>query len=122
MAAIKSKNTAPELVVRRFLHKSGFRFRLHTPNLPGRPDIVLRRYRAAVFVHGCFWHQHGCANSRLPKTRAAFWRAKLAANRARDKRTAVELRRLGWHVAELWECEITSSALEMMADRIRRWR
>ncbi|MBY0460545.1 MAG: very short patch repair endonuclease [Gemmataceae bacterium] len=107
MAAIRGKDTGPERAVRRFLHAAGFRFRLHPPDLPGRPDIVLPRYRAAVLVHGCFWHTHDCPLGRVrPKTNAAFWVAKRSRTVARDAEKAAALRRLGWRVRTVWECEI----------------
>jgi DNA mismatch endonuclease, patch repair protein len=108
MAAIRWKNTSPELVVRRALHAAGLRFRLHDGRLPGRPDIVLRRHKAVVFVHGCFWHHHGCRNSVWPSTRAAFWRQKIKGNIARDIRSTRELRTLGWRVFVVWECQSTN--------------
>lgn len=105
MAAIGPKDTAPELLVRRFLHSQGFRFRLHRKDLPGRPDIVLPKYRAVVMVNGCFWHHHGCKNSVWPRTRKEFWRAKIEATVDRDRRTVRMLRALGWRVIVVWECE-----------------
>ena len=111
MQAIKGKNTTPELTVRRFLHAAGFRFRLHDGRLPGRPDIVLKRFRTVVFVHGCFWHHHGCANSVWPKTRSEFWRAKLGGNRRRDRVVQRGLERLGWRVLTVWECEADSATV-----------
>ena len=109
MAAIRGKNTKPELAVRRFLHASGFRYRLHAKNLPGRPDIVLKRFNTAIFVHGCFWHHHGCANSVWPKTRSDFWRTKILGNRRRDRRHNRTLEKMGWRVATVWECEVKDS-------------
>ena len=106
MAAIKGKNTKPELLVRSWLHRNGFRFRLHRKDLPGKPDIVLPKYRTVIFVHGCFWHSHGCAKSVVPKIRRAFWTAKLGANRTRDKKMNVSLTKLGWRVVVVWECEL----------------
>jgi DNA mismatch endonuclease, patch repair protein len=108
MAAIRSKNTTPEMTVRRFLHAAGLRYRLHRSDLPGRPDIVLPRYQAAVLVHGCFWHHHGCKNSVWPRTRSAFWRAKITGNIQRDRRNVRALRKLGWRVFLVWECETSS--------------
>jgi DNA mismatch endonuclease (patch repair protein) len=105
MSGIRSKNTKPELVVRSYLHRAGLRFRLHA-NLPGRPDIVFPRYRAAVFVHGCFWHRHeGCHNNSIPQNRRDWWLAKFNANVARDRRNAIALREQGWRVITIWECE-----------------
>lgn len=107
MASIRCKDTAPELAVRRALHAAGFRFRLHPASLPGRPDIVLPRHHAAIFVHGCFWHRHiGCSRSGLPKTNRAWWAAKLRRNRLRDRRSQRELKGLGWRVFVIWECEL----------------
>jgi DNA mismatch endonuclease, patch repair protein len=105
MAAIKNKNTKPELVVRRLLHSAGLRYRLHDKQLPGKPDIVLTGLRTVVQVHGCFWHHHGCANSVWPKTRAAFWRAKIMSNVRRDRANDLAVARLGWRVVTVWECE-----------------
>ncbi|QYK47331.1 MAG: DNA mismatch endonuclease Vsr [Phycisphaeraceae bacterium] len=106
MRAIKASNTAPELTVRRVLHALGYRFRLHRRDLPGCPDIVLPRRRVAVFVHGCFWHRHQCRYGRVePTTRPEFWRAKFATNVQRDKRSIRALRRMGWRVLVVWECQ-----------------
>ena len=107
MAAIRSANTKPEMRVRSALHAMGFRFRLHRKDLPGRPDIVLPKHQTAIFVHGCFWHCHRCKyGSVVPATRAEFWAAKRAGNVARDRRNAAALRRQGWRVIVLWECEV----------------
>ena len=107
MSRIKGRDTAPEKRVRSLLHRLGFRFSLRSKNLPGRPDIVLKRYNTAIFVHGCFWHRHtGCKNSVLPKTRRQFWLAKLKGNVQRDKRNEAALRGLGWRVMTIWECEL----------------
>lgn len=106
MSRIRSRDTQPELRVRRALHAMGYRFRLHRRDLPGRPDIVLPKYRTVVFVHGCFWHRHpGCPNAAEPKTRAEFWRRKFEANVARDAKARAELERAGWKVVVIWECE-----------------
>lgn len=106
MSGIRGQDTQPELAVRSALHAAGLRFRLHEKGLPGRPDLVLPRHKVVVFVHGCFWHQHGCANSRLPKSRPEFWGAKLKANAARDEKTRRTLLDAGWRVATIWECSI----------------
>ena len=106
MARIRGKDTRPELAVRSMLHAMGFRFRLHRRDLPGTPDIVLPGRRKAIFVHGCFWHGHRCGCARLPKTRLDYWGPKIAANRARDGRKAAALRREGWSVAAVWECQL----------------
>ena len=107
MAAIRGKDTAPELAVRRILHAMGLRFRLHRKDLPGRPDIVLPKHRTVVFVHGCFWHRHeDCRYTTTPKTRQEFWQAKFAANVERDRRNRTDLQQLGWRVIVVWECEL----------------
>jgi DNA mismatch endonuclease (patch repair protein) len=113
MRRVQGKDTQPELLVRRYLHAAGFRFRLHDAHLPGTPDVVLPRYRTVVFVQGCFWHSHGVGCLRksreAPKTNAAFWQVKLAGNRARDERTQQQLHEQGWQVLTVWECELRKS-------------
>jgi DNA mismatch endonuclease (patch repair protein) len=105
MAGIKGKNSQPELLVRRLLFGSGYRFRLHRPDLPGTPDIVMPGRKVAIFVHGCFWHLHqGCRYAKLPATRPDFWKAKLEANVDRDRRSVEKLQALGWRVLCVWEC------------------
>lgn len=107
MSAIKSNDTKPEMIVRRYLHGLGYRYGLHNKRLPGRPDIVLRRYKTIIFINGCFWHGHeNCKYYRLPKSNTDFWQTKIAQNRARDERDIKELVRLGWHVIVIWECEL----------------
>jgi DNA mismatch endonuclease (patch repair protein) len=108
MGRIKGADTRPEITVRKILHRLGFRFRLHKSDLPGKPDIVLPRWRVIVFVHGCFWHRHpGCGRASTPSTRVAFWRKKFAANMARDVAVQEMLRDLGWRVCVVWQCELT---------------
>lgn len=106
MASVKSKNTGPEVKVRSLLHRAGYRFRLHAADLPGRPDIVFRKRRTVVFVHGCFWHGHDCRYGRLPKSRSGFWRKKIERNRERDGEQSKLLRTGGWKVVVVWQCEI----------------
>lgn len=106
MRAVRSKNTKPEIAVRRTLHALGFRFRLHRKDLPGSPDIVLPRWRAVVFVHGCFWHGHDCPKSTIPATRPEFWEAKFRRNIERDKQAKECLKAQGWRVVVLWECAL----------------
>lgn len=118
MQAVKSRNTKPELLVRSLLHRMGYRFRLHHRNLPGRPDIVLPKHRKAIFVHGCFWHAHGCAKGQPPKSRQDYWLPKLAANVSRDRAKIAELERLGFDVLVVWQCETkddVSLALRLQA-------
>lgn len=105
MRSVRSRNTGPELIVRKLLHGVGFRFRLHKKGLPGRPDVVLRKHRAVVFVHGCFWHGHGCSKGRLPKSRLRFWTGKIERNRARDAESVRSLEAAGWRVLTIWQCE-----------------
>ncbi len=106
MSGIRGKDTKPEMIIRRGLHARGFRFRLHDRTLPGKPDLVFPKYRAVIFVHGCFWHGHECHLFKWPKTRVEFWREKIEGNRARDVRVALELRGSGWDVIEVWECQL----------------
>jgi DNA mismatch endonuclease (patch repair protein) len=106
MSQIRSKDTTPERMARSLLHKMGFRFRLHAPDLPGTPDIVFRTRKKVIFIHGCFWHGHHCKRSKMPKSRIPFWDAKIQSNRARDLRNRRHLRLLGWQTLVLWECQV----------------
>ena len=106
MSRIRGSNTKPELLLRKGLHALGFRFRLHDRSLPGKPDIVLPRYKAVIFAHGCFWHGHDCHLFKLPSTRAEFWQEKIARNRAVDERTDAALSEAGWRQAIVWECAL----------------
>lgn len=120
MSGIRGRDTKPEIIVRKYLHAAGLRFRLAPKNLPGKPDIVLPKYRTAVFVHGCFWHRHeGCRYATTPATNANFWLNKFQANTARDERTHDLLTEVGWHVLVIWECEITTQKLQWLLKRIR---
>jgi DNA mismatch endonuclease, patch repair protein len=111
MRAVKSTDTAPERLVRRIVRELGFGYRLHAKDLPGKPDLVFRGRRKVIFVHGCFWHGHECARgARQPKANAAYWRAKIAANRARDQRTLAALSAAGWSAFMAWECETRDKA------------
>lgn len=112
MASIKSKDTKPEKVVRSLLHAAGFRYRLHRKDLPGSPDIVLPKYKAVVFVHGCFWHRHeGCKYASEPKTNIEFWSEKFKKNCERDSRVQLALKNAGWHVVIVWACEVKDKEL-----------
>lgn len=107
MSAIRSANTKPEILVRKYLWRQGFRYRLNNPRLPGHPDIVLRKYRTCVFVNGCFWHGHkGCKYFVMPKTNTEFWRKKIERNKERDKEEQRQLAKMGWHCITVWECEL----------------
>lgn len=120
MRAVKSKDTTPELAVRKMLSSRGYRYRLQAKTLPGAPDIVFPGRRAAIFVHGCFWHGHDCKRgARAPKANADYWQAKIARNVARDQRTAKELKALGWRSLVVWECEI--KAQDTLAKRLDRF-
>lgn len=111
MAAVRSKDTGPEMLVRRMAHSLGYRFRLHRRDLPGKPDMAFPARRAVVFVHGCFWHGHGCARgARVPKTNTDYWTAKVGRNRARDEASVAALEAAGWRVLVVWECEIKDSS------------
>ncbi len=110
MSKIRSKNTKPEITLRSFLHGRGFRFRIHRKDLPGKPDIVLSKYKAALFVHGCFWHYHAdCREGRVPDTNSKFWQDKLSKNIARDLTHQQKLTDLGWRVIVIWECELEAA-------------
>lgn len=112
MAAIRSSDTKPEMLVRRYLHSMGWRYGLHNKSLPGSPDIVMRRFKTVIFVHGCFWHGHEtCKYYRLPKSNTEFWQDKVNKNRARDKRDIEALHKLGWKVIIIWECELKTEAM-----------
>jgi DNA mismatch endonuclease (patch repair protein) len=114
MQAVRSTNTTPELLVRSAAHRLGYRFRLHAANLPGKPDLVFAGRRKVIFVHGCFWHGHTCARgARIPRTNTAYWLGKIGRNTRRDAATKAQLRRLGWRVLTIWECDLKN------LDRVR---
>lgn len=122
MSRIRAKDTSPEIAVRRYLHGCGFRYRLHRHDLPGRPDLVLPRYRTVVQVYGCFWHQHpdpACADAHHPRSNRAYWVPKLKQTRRRDLQNREKLEAMGWHVEVVWACEITDARLESLAVAIR---
>lgn len=125
MAGIRSKHTKPEMIVRRGLHRLGFRYRLHDKRLPGKPDLVLSRYRVAIFVNGCFWHGHNCPSFKWPKTRVTFWMAKIESNRRRDEVVLKQLHTQGWYSEVIWECQLGRSIekqehfLAALANKIR---
>lgn len=106
MAAVSGKDTKPELLIRKGLHRLGFRFRLHDRKLPGKPDLVLPKYNAAIFVNGCFWHRHECHLFKWPSTRKDFWKSKIEGNRARDIEAVKQLKSMGWRVLTVWECAV----------------
>lgn len=107
MSKIRAKNTKPEIAIRSLLHQMGFRFRLHRKDLPGKPDVCLPKYQTVIFIHGCFWHDHkGCPNARLPKSNSAYWLPKIKRNAERDKEHTSALKKAGWKVITIWECEL----------------
>ena len=123
MARVQSRDTGPELALRRVLHARGFRYKLHEPTLPGRPDLVFPRYRAVCFVHGCFWHRHdGCPRATTPATNRSFWKRKFAANVRRDQRNHTALLQAGWRVGVIWECAVhRKTGREETAQRVEEW-
>jgi DNA mismatch endonuclease, patch repair protein len=122
MAAIRGRDTKPEMVVRKRLHAAGFRYRLHDKRLPGKPDIVLPRWRAVVLIHGCFWHRHpGCRFATSPASNPEFWQRKFDANVGRDQRVESQLGSLGWRVAVVWECQIKSGKARETIARLADW-
>ena len=119
MSKIKKTDTKPELLVRKYLYQKGFRYRLYRRDLPGIPDLVLAKYRQAIFVNGCFWHAHeGCKHNRLPKTRQDYWVPKIAGNAARDLINHEKILAMGWNVIVVWECELKKDKFELTMDSI----
>lgn len=119
MASVHSKGTKPEVLVRKYLWKNGFRYRKNNPRLPGHPDIVLRKYRTCIFVNGCFWHGHeGCKYSHLPKTNVEYWTKKIKRNRERDKEEQRRLAEMGWHVIVVWECQLKNDKREQTLESL----
>jgi DNA mismatch endonuclease (patch repair protein) len=122
MAGIGGRNTRPELRLRKALHARGFRYRLHARELPGRPDLVFPRYRAVVFVHGCFWHRHtACRLTTTPAANASFWQEKFDSNVARDARNIAALRSLSWRVAVVWECALRERSIDNLISDLTEW-
>lgn len=124
MSSVGQKNTGPEMLLRSALHKKGLRYRLHDRSLPGSPDLVFPKYRAVVFVHGCYWHRHGCYRTTTPKTREDFWVKKFEDNKARDRRDMCRLADLGWRILVVWECALvgkTALSVEDVVDKASSW-
>ena len=121
MSRIRSKDTKPEMTVRRMLHGLGFRYVLNDKRLPGKPDLVFPSRRRVVFVHGCFWHGHSCGRGFRPKSNADFWAAKIDGNRKRDRTNARALRALGWGVTMVWECQLQPKSIEALMRRLQRF-
>jgi DNA mismatch endonuclease (patch repair protein) len=119
MAAVRGKDTRPEFVVRALVHRLGYRFRLHVRSLPGCPDLVFPKHRKVIFVHGCFWHRHRCRKGRsMPSTRVSFWQTKLTQNASRDRLHRRRLRRQGWQILVVWECETTGEKSARLQKRV----
>lgn len=116
MSRVRSRDTTPELAVRRAAHAAGHRFRLHRKDLPGTPDLVFPRRRLAVFVHGCFWHRHGCRRSKMPVNNAAYWEAKIGRNARRDEEARTELRVIGWRPFIIWTCELERGVERLLTE------
>jgi DNA mismatch endonuclease, patch repair protein len=122
MSRVRARDTAPEMSVRRLVHGMGYRYRLHSTALPGKPDLVFGKRKKVIFVHGCFWHRHSnCALARMPKSRLDFWLPKLEGNRKRDKRNLHGLRKLGWESLVVWECEISPPKEARLKNKIGRF-
>lgn len=119
MSRIRNTDTKPEMIVRRLVHGMGYRYRLHARDLPGKPDLVFRLRKRIIFVHGCFWHQHGCRQYRQPLTKRSFWEPKLTRNKERDAKVQRELRRQGWGTMVIWECQVKKEAI--LRNRIKRF-
>lgn len=123
MSRIRSGNTKPELLVRSLLHRMGYRFRLHRKDLPGKPDIVLPKHKAVIFIHGCFWHHHdGCKYAYIPKTRQEFWKAKFKSNVERDRKVKKQLKEKNWRILVIWECELLNieSTIKRLKDYLNK--
>lgn len=124
MSGIRGKDTKPEIVLRRGMHRRGFRFRLHGSHLPGKPDLIFPKYRAVLFAHGCFWHGHECRLFKWPKSREEFWRQKISGNKLRDEANVQRLRESGWRVLTVWECALKGPArigAEVAIERAVNW-
>jgi DNA mismatch endonuclease (patch repair protein) len=124
MAAVSGKDTRPELLIRKGLHRRGFRYRLHDRKLPGKPDLILPRYRAVIFVNGCFWHRHDCHLFKWPSTRRDFWKSKIEGNRSRDIEAIKQLKSTGWRVLTVWECSLkgkTRLPEDDLLSRVSNW-
>ena len=121
MSRIKGKNTKPEMIVRKFLHAKGFRYRIHDKRLPGRPDIVLPKYKTVIFVHGCFWHGHeDCKYYVVPKSRTEWWLSKISGNIANDEKAALALQVQGWKIINIWECQLKAAQLMKTLDSLHQ--
>lgn len=121
MSRIRSKNTKPELLVRRFLFANGYRYRINVKSLPGTPDIVLKKYHTVIFIHGCFWHRHECLRGKMPKTHTQFWEKKFTKNQERDLEVRNQLKMMGWNTLIIWECQLKPSRRAQTLEEINYW-
>ncbi|MBR5971966.1 MAG: DNA mismatch endonuclease Vsr [Paludibacteraceae bacterium] len=121
MSRIRSKNTKPELLVRRYLYANGFRYRVNVASLPGKPDIVLKKYHTVIFIHGCFWHGHSCLQGKTPQTNPLFWQNKFKRNKERDIEVRNELKALGWNTLVIWECQLKPKTRQKTLEEITYW-
>jgi len=124
MSGIRCKNTRPEIAIRKEMHRRGYRYRLHAKELPGKPDFIFPRFRAVVFVHGCFWHGHACPLFKLPSTRTEFWQSKIERNKANDDKASAALLASGWRIAIVWECSLKKkkeNGVVTVADALQKW-
>lgn len=121
MAQVRGKDTTPELLLRKALFRQGFRYRLHTSALPGKPDLVFPRYNAVIFINGCFWHWHGCCRLRSPVKNAAYWQSKIARNQMRDIENYLALHAAGWRVLVVWECALKRPLLSETVELVQKW-
>ncbi|MBR2260388.1 MAG: DNA mismatch endonuclease Vsr [Paludibacteraceae bacterium] len=121
MSRIRSKNTKPELLVRRFLFGNGYRYRINVKSLPGTPDIVLKKYHTVIFIHGCFWHRHECLRGKMPKTHTQFWEKKFTRNQERDLEVRNQLKMMGWNTLIIWECQLKPSQRAKTLEEINYW-
>lgn len=121
MSNVKNKSTTPEVKLRKMLHKAGYRFRINRNDLPGKPDIVLPKYKTAIFVNGCFWHGHSCKRGQRPQTNTQFWNEKIDRNIARDKLVLDDLQAMGWRVLTIWECELKKGNQEVLLSTIQKF-
>ncbi len=124
MSGIRGKNTKPELQIRKALHAKGYRYRLHKKELPGKPDLTLPKYKAVIFVHGCFWHLHDCHLFKWPSTRPDFWKEKISGNKIKDEENIKFLKKMGWRISIIWECALKGKEkleFQSIIDRIDKW-
>ena len=121
MSRVKGKNTSPEMILRKLLFSLGFRYRIHSNSLPGKPDIVFPKYKSVIFVHGCFWHSHSCSRSRIPKTNTKYWKTKLEKNEKRDRSNIKTLRAAGWRVLVVWECALVKAKIIKTSNEVSEW-